>query len=390
MNVQMIIAPVAGSIIGYTTNWLAIKMLFKPHKAYHIGKIKVPFTPGLIPRERVRIAKSLGEAVGGNLLTEEVILKELTNEAIITSLKDYVIMELLGKSITFENLVSKMYAKPDECYKMISRALINQLQEYMEKNKSLKGVLGSQLAQRFGFQETIESFLADQYKETISAFVMDRRVEIANGICLFLEQDEIATKMKGLISSVLTQKLGGLAAMFVEPNSLYEMILDFVRTSLEKEENQIEVVNQINKVIEGLMSKKVSDLLESNEYIHILDGISDMVYGEVKGFLEGPGFMSMLQDLIKNIAIKEIMLPVDLKEGIENGVETLYLNFAKSRLPIFLEQFNVSNIVETEINNFSVQEVENLIFKIVDNELKAITWIGALLGFVMGTITLFF
>jgi uncharacterized membrane protein YheB (UPF0754 family) len=84
------------------------------------------------------------------------------------------------------------------------------------------------------------------------------------------------------------------------------------------------------------------------------------------------------------------MLPVHMKEGIENGVETLYLNFAKSRLPIFLAQFNVSGIVESEINAFSVQEVEDLIFKIVDKELKAITWLGALLGFIMGFVTLFF
>jgi len=42
------------------------------------------------------------------------------------------------------------------------------------------------------------------------------------------------------------------------------------------------------------------------------------------------------------------------------------------------------------VNNFSVQQVEDLIFKIVDKELKAITWLCALLGFGMGLIALFF
>ncbi len=59
IDFSMVSKPIVGAIIGYTTNWLAIKMLFKPpHEAKYIGKLKVPFTPGLIPRERERIARS--------------------------------------------------------------------------------------------------------------------------------------------------------------------------------------------------------------------------------------------------------------------------------------------------------------------------------------------
>ncbi len=38
------------------------------------------------------------------------------------------------------------------------------------------------------------------------------------------------------------------------------------------------------------------------------------------------------------------------------------------------------------MNSFSVADVEKLIFTIVDKELKAITWFGALLGFAMGMV----
>jgi uncharacterized membrane protein YheB (UPF0754 family) len=95
MDLATIVTPIAGSIIGYTTNWLAIKMLFKPHQAAYIGKFRIPFTPGVIPREQKRIAKSLGQAVGNNLLTEEVILKELTNKQVIEQLQTYIIGDLL-------------------------------------------------------------------------------------------------------------------------------------------------------------------------------------------------------------------------------------------------------------------------------------------------------
>ncbi|HCT63935.1 MAG TPA: hypothetical protein DIC60_01445 [Lachnospiraceae bacterium] len=86
MNPSYIITPVAGAIIGYFTNWLAIKMLFKPHKQLYIGKIKVPFTPGLIPKERERMAISLGDTVGNYILTHDVLLDYLTNPEVISSL----------------------------------------------------------------------------------------------------------------------------------------------------------------------------------------------------------------------------------------------------------------------------------------------------------------
>ena len=55
MNPIYIVSPLMGGIIGYFTNWLAIKMLFRPHKKLYIGNLPIPFTPGLIPKERTRI-----------------------------------------------------------------------------------------------------------------------------------------------------------------------------------------------------------------------------------------------------------------------------------------------------------------------------------------------
>ena len=52
MNIQFLIGPVIGLIIGYVTNNIAIKMLFRPLKPVYIGKRRVPFTPGLIPKEK--------------------------------------------------------------------------------------------------------------------------------------------------------------------------------------------------------------------------------------------------------------------------------------------------------------------------------------------------
>ena len=78
MSVLHIILPIiVGGIIGYCTNYIAIKMMFRPHKAVYIGKFKLPFTPGIIPKNQKRVAKAAGDAISEQLLTKDVVLSRL-------------------------------------------------------------------------------------------------------------------------------------------------------------------------------------------------------------------------------------------------------------------------------------------------------------------------
>ena len=55
METTYFIAPLLGGLIGYITNDIAIRMLFRPHKAKYLFGIHIPFTPGIIPKEKGRI-----------------------------------------------------------------------------------------------------------------------------------------------------------------------------------------------------------------------------------------------------------------------------------------------------------------------------------------------
>lgn len=66
-----------GAVIGYFTNDLAIRMLFRPHQPKYLFGHKIPFTPGLIAKERGRIAASLGQAISANLMNPEVLQSTL-------------------------------------------------------------------------------------------------------------------------------------------------------------------------------------------------------------------------------------------------------------------------------------------------------------------------
>ncbi len=72
--------PVIGAFIGYLTNRVAIRMLFRPLKAWSIFGIRVPMTPGVIPSKRYELAANIGEMVGHHLLTSTEIGTALSTE----------------------------------------------------------------------------------------------------------------------------------------------------------------------------------------------------------------------------------------------------------------------------------------------------------------------
>lgn len=82
MQLTWITAPVIGGLIGLITNSLAIKMLFRPHRAIYIGRFHVPFTPGLIPKEKERIAGAIGEVISKYLLDDATIKKAICDPKI--------------------------------------------------------------------------------------------------------------------------------------------------------------------------------------------------------------------------------------------------------------------------------------------------------------------
>ena len=77
---KLVIIPVIGALIGWLTNYIAIKLIFRPF----VPK-RIPFTPwiiqGLIPKRQDEIAVNVGRVVEHELISMEEIIGELNNHS---------------------------------------------------------------------------------------------------------------------------------------------------------------------------------------------------------------------------------------------------------------------------------------------------------------------
>ena len=71
--IPWILPPVLGAIIGYVTNSVAIAMIFRPYEEKRFLGMRIPFTPGIIPKQRKELAVSIGKMVSRELLTEDAV-----------------------------------------------------------------------------------------------------------------------------------------------------------------------------------------------------------------------------------------------------------------------------------------------------------------------------
>ena len=90
-----LLPPLLGAFIGYLTNTIAIRMLFRPLRPWHILGVRVPLTPGIIPAKRLELAEKMGEMVGSQLLTPEDVGRVLEKESFRRELRG-VVTEKLG------------------------------------------------------------------------------------------------------------------------------------------------------------------------------------------------------------------------------------------------------------------------------------------------------
>ena len=82
-----ILEPFIGAVIGCFTNFIALKMLFRPYQEVKIFGRKLPFTPGMIPKRKKEVAHAIGRVINDNLLEKDDIAEALTKETTVAKIR---------------------------------------------------------------------------------------------------------------------------------------------------------------------------------------------------------------------------------------------------------------------------------------------------------------
>src|SRR5574344_637345 len=147
IDYSYIIAPCVGGIIGYVTNDIAIRMLFRTHKAKYVLALKIPFTPGIIPKEKGRIASTLGMSISENFMNKDVLEKTLLSDDMISKLQRTIDDFFQKQSQNAETLKSYAlhYISEEELNTIVSDVknnISNQIATKLENTK-----IGEQIAE---------------------------------------------------------------------------------------------------------------------------------------------------------------------------------------------------------------------------------------------------
>ena len=296
-----LIGPAVGAVIGYITNDIAIRMLFRPHQAKYIMGIHVPFTPGIIPKEKDRIAGAIGKAVSENLMNREVLEKSLLSD--------------------------EMLAKMDKA---------------------------------------IDEFVATQSnnRETIEEFA-----------CHYLPQEDIDAMRDNA-----TQGAVNMIACKLQDSALGNSIAHMaVEHVMEKTRNSVAGMFGADKFVAGLaqpiersLAKHINEILQNNSRQMVEKLVIDQ-----SEQLMGMTMSQLIGDHDKQVA------------QIKNGIFSAYRVIITEHLPRILQDIDISTIIEQRIKDMDMNEAEAIILDVMKKELRAIVWLGALLGSIMGTINAF-
>lgn len=209
---RYIIPPLVGAVIGYFTNYIAVKMLFRPLHPVKIGGKTLPFTPGIIPKGKPRLAKALGKAVGTTLLTETDIKNVLLSESMQNTIKSYA-GNLIRSELTLKDFAGKTMSP--EKYNEIRQNICSVITEKIMTSAN-NANLGQIIAEKGG--DAIKEKVAGTM---LAMFIKD---ELINSLCMSLGEkvnEYINQNGRDIISPIIDSEAGKL-----ENKSIYEILTE--------------------------------------------------------------------------------------------------------------------------------------------------------------------
>lgn len=371
----IIMMVVIGALIGGVTNFIAITMLFRPYRALYIGSWRLPFTPGLIPKRKKELAEQIGKIVMNHLLTADSLMKKIKNEAFHHELLTWLQNEarsFLHSEKSLQELLSHKL-EVDDVEEKITSIAHNYVDEKLE-----------QFIEQWSRRTINEAFSNELLLKADSYIPQIRQLILQKGIDYF-SSEEGKTQLSHMIDRFLAGKgkIGNMISMFLGNDRLVDKIQPELMKILQDKETEAIVEKLLQAEWEKLKEKKLGELIS---YVG-----KDSIIEYVKSFIvQQLPIKKFVNDPIRNWALNyEEKLLYHLLPRIITFIQEIL----GERLTTILKKLNLEEVIKEQVNSFSVQRLEQIVLFIARRELKMITYLGALLGgmigFVQGIIAIF-
>lgn len=246
MDYSIIAGPLIGAVIGYITNWIAVKMMFRPLKPIRIGKFTLPFTPGIIPKNKGRLAEAIGNTISNDLLTDEDIKNILLSEEIINKIRDGInnyLNSISEKDVKIDSLICSYIS--EESY---NKALVSLNSTFTNNiyNTVLETNLGNLIT------EQIELAAKEKLKGSMLGFLGGNAIVSSLTSNINIKLDEyIKNNGQTLISEMVEKEL----------NKYTSKSIGEFATSIQNSE--VDITSIIINIYEKIVYEKMSDFLKT-------------------------------------------------------------------------------------------------------------------------------
>ncbi len=391
----LLIPPIAGGIIGYFTNDIAIQMLFRPYKPIYLGKRQLPFTPGLIPSNQARLAQKISDTIMSSLLTPEelqnlakrLLAIERVQQAILWLLNlginqvqedkeqktakilAKILQDLIGESLP--RLLKALSRRPDFLEEQINQIFDRILLEFR---------LSDTQARQFSdwFLEVV--IPPDFLRQAIIDFLTDRNIQVIDEG--FREKSSgtywVVANLFGLKNSLVRLRTFCLDEKEIANTRLKELILSLeIRNriknwlkNLSLQNLPVGTVRQLRKTTRETVQQYIQD--QGAEFIQGLgesvdwDKVAVVIINRLRS---SAAVTSSLETIsYESALILDRYLEADLEKIVAKAIPILAID----------------RVIVDRVNATSAKDLEDAINGIVKSELQAIVNLGGVLGLIVG------
>ncbi|WP_424095033.1 DUF445 domain-containing protein [Moorena producens] len=391
----LFVPPIAGGIIGYFTNDLAIKMLFRPYRPIYLGKRQLPFTPGLIPRNQERLAKRVADTIMGSLLTPTE-LQRLAKRLLHTERVEAAILWLLN--LALDQVRSDKQQKTAHILAGILRDLIGEsLPRMLKVLARRKDFLEAQLNHVFD-QILLEFRLDQEQARKLSEWIL--KVVLPPDILRQAVIDFLTDRNIQIIDEDFREKSSGtywvVANLFGLRNALIRLrsfCLDEKEATNARIEELIVALGTRDRLREWLQNVSLQNLPLST-----VRQLRKTMRDSVRAYIQegGAGF---IQGLNQSIDWEKVSVLI-VNRLRESAIMTTSLTMISKELALVIERYleedlekimtevipilSIDEVIVERVNATSPKDMEITIQTLVKSELQAIVNLGGILGVMVG------